>query len=243
MGFELSLRLRKLSGRKTGDYSEHPAPEILLNLENSTAYFRIGNIPFESAIITKVTKNKPNLKIIDSSTGIALITGTHSGHAGDLEIDPHTWTSVKNAKKIASNMYNGLVEIDPSNKDTYTKNFKKLLQSLDSLDNSIKERLDTHRGEAFIVWHPSLSYFARDYGLRQISLSPEGKEASITMMQTAIDQAKEAGAKVLFFQKDVDSRQATVANEQIGATLVNINPLNYNWEEEITVIADAFSQQ
>ncbi len=140
-------------------------------------------------------------------------------------------------------MYNGLVEIDPSNKDTYTKNFKKLLQSLDSLDNSIKERLDTHRGEAFIVWHPSLSYFARDYGLRQISLSPEGKEASITMMQTAIDQAKEAGAKVLFFQKDVDSRQATVANEQIGATLVNINPLNYNWEEEITVIADAFSQQ
>ena len=63
------------------------------------------------------------------------------------------------------------------------------------------------------------------------------------MMQTAIDQAKEAGAKVLFFQKDVDSRQATVANEQIGATLVNINPLNYNWEEEITVIADAFSQQ
>lgn len=223
--------------------SYDPSLTHLLNIENSTAYFRIGNIPFESAIITKVTKNKPNLKIIDSSTGIALITGTHSGHAGDLEIDPHTWTSVKNAKKIASNMYNGLVEIDPSNKDTYTKNFKKLLQSLDSLDNSIKERLDTHRGEAFIVWHPSLSYFARDYGLRQISLSPEGKEASITMMQTAIDQAKEAGAKVLFFQKDVDSRQATVANEQIGATLVNINPLNYNWEEEITVIADALSQQ
>jgi len=222
--------------------SYDPSLTHLLNLENSTAYFRIGNIPFESAIITKVTKNKPGLKIIDSSTGIALITGTHSGHAGDSEIDPHIWTSVKNAKKIASNMYNGLVEIDPSNKDTYTKNFKNLLQSLDSLDNSIKERLASHRGETFIVWHPSLSYFARDYGLRQISLSPEGKEASITMMQTAIDQAKKAGAKVMFFQKDVDSRQATVANEQIGANLVNINPLNYNWEEEITVITDALSQ-
>lgn len=223
--------------------SYDPSLTHLLNLENSTAYFRIGNIPFESAIITKVTKNKPDLKIIDSSTGIALITGTHSGHAGDSEIDPHTWTSVKNAKKIASNMYNGLVEIDPSNKGTYTRNFKNLLHSLDSLDNSIKERLDSHRGEAFIVWHPSLSYFARDYGLRQISLSPEGKEASVTMMQNAIDQAKEAGAKVLFFQKDIDSRQASVANEQIDAKLVNINPLNYNWEEEITVIADALSQQ
>ncbi len=222
--------------------SYDPSLTHLMNLENSTAYFRIGNIPFESAIITKVTKNKPDLKIIDSSTGITLITGTHSGRKDDMEIDPHTWTSVKNAKKIASNMYNGLVEIDPSGKDIYSKNFKTLLHSLDSLDNSIKERLEPHKGEAFIVWHPSLSYFARDYGLRQISLSPEGKEASVTMMQAAIEQAKKAGAKVLFFQKDIDSRQATSANEYIEAKLVNINPLSYNWEEEITAIVDALSE-
>lgn len=223
--------------------SYDPSLTHLMNLENSTAYFRIGNIPFESAIITKVTKNNPDLKIIDSSEGIALITGTHSGHAGDMEIDPHTWTSVKNAKKIASNMYNGLVGLDPENKSVYTRNFKKLLANLDSLDNSIKEKLAPCQGESFIVWHPSLSYFARDYGLKQISLSPEGKEASVTMMQSAIDHSKEAGAKVLFYQKDIDSRQAVVANEQIGAKLVTINPLSYNWEGEIINIADALSQQ
>ncbi len=223
--------------------SYDPSLTHLMNLENSTAYFRIGNIPFESAIITKVTKNNPDLKIIDSSEGIALITGTHSGHAGDMEIDPHTWTSVKNAKKIASNMYNGLVGLDPENKSVYTRNFKKLLANLDSLDNSIKEKLAPCQGESFIVWHPSLSYFARDYGLKQISLSPEGKEASVTMMQSAIDHAKEAGAKVLFYQKDIDSRQAVVANEQIGAKLVTINPLSYNWDGEIINIADALSQQ
>lgn len=223
--------------------SYDPSLTHLLNLENSAAYFRIGNIPFESAVITKIKKNNPDLKIIDSSTGISLITGTHSGHAHDSEIDPHTWTSVKNAKKIAANMYNGLVELDPSNKDTYTRNFKNLLSRLDKLDHTIQKQLEPCRGESFIVWHPSLSYFARDYGLRQISLSPEGKEASVTMMQTAINQAKNSNAKVLFFQKDIDSRQAAVANEQIGARLVNINPLSYNWEEEITTIADALSQQ
>lgn len=222
--------------------SYDPGLTHMLSLENSAAYFRIGNIPFESAIITKVTKNNPHLKIIDSSTGIELITGTHSGHSCDKEIDPHTWTSVKNAKIIAANMYQGLVELDSVNKSAYTKNFEALLNSLDSIDKSIESRLAARKGEAFIVWHPSLSYFARDYGLRQISLSPEGKEASVTMMQSAIEQAKQASAKVLFFQKDVDSRQATVANEQLQAELVTINPLNYNWEEEITKIADALSR-
>lgn len=223
--------------------SYDPSLTHLLSLENSTAYFRIGNIPFESAIITKVTKNSPDLKIIDSTEGIALITGTHSGHAGDSEIDPHTWTSVKNAKKIASNMYNGLLEIDPDNRELYTRNFKSLLNTLDSLDNAIRVKLEPHKGESFIVWHPSLSYFARDYGLNQISLSPEGKEASVTMMQSAIEHAREAGAKVLFFQKEIDSRQAEVANGQIDAELVTINPLSYNWVEEITAITDAIARQ
>lgn len=222
--------------------SYDPGLTHLLNLENSAAYFLMGNIPFESAIITKVTKNNPDLKIVDSSAGIPLITGTHSGHDGDSEIDPHTWTSVKNAKIIAANMYDAIVELDSLNKEQYTRNFNTLIAKLDSLDNSIQERLNPHAGESFIVWHPSLSYFARDYGLNQISLSPEGKEASVTMMQAAIEQAKQAGAKVLFFQKDIDSRQATVANEQLQAESVTINPLNYDWEEEISRITDALSR-
>lgn len=93
------------------------------------------------------------------------------------------------------------------------------------------------------MWHPSLSYFARDYGLRQISLSPEGKEASVNMMQTAVDSARASGAEILFFQKEIDSRQAETANEQIGAKLVNINPLSYNWNKEIINIANAIARQ
>lgn len=114
---------------------------------------------------------------------------------------------------------------------------------LDSLDAGLDSLLASSRGKAFVVWHPSLSYFARDYGLRQISLSPEGKEASVNMMQTAVDSARASGAEILFFQKEIDSRQAETANEQIGATLVNINPLSYNWNKEIINIANAIARQ
>lgn len=221
-----------------------PAMTHLLNLESSKAYFRMGNIPFESAIINKVHNNNPGLRIYNNSDGIELITGTHTH--GDIEHsdapDPHTWTSVKNARIIATNMYNAMVDLDPGNKDEYARNFRSVITSLDSLDTSLDSILTPKRGEAFVVWHPSLSYFARDYGLRQISLSPEGKEASVNMMQASVDSARASGAKILFFQKDIDSRQAETANEQIEARLVNINPLSYNWDKEIIQIANAIAE-
>ena len=225
--------------------SYDPSLTHLLNLENSKAYFRIGNVAFESAIINKVQNNNPGLKLFDNSEGISLIRGTHSH--GDVEhasdIDPHTWTSVKNAKTIASNMYKAVVDLDPENKVYYSRNFKNFLSSLDSLDREISQQLQPYRGSAFVVWHPSLSYFARDYGLEQISLSPEGKEASVKMMQSTIDKAIDRDVKTLFFQKDIDSRQAQVANEQIKAEIVNINPLNYEWDKEMRSIANAISRQ
>lgn len=225
--------------------SYDPSLTHLLNLENSKAYFRIGNVAFESAIINKVQNNNPGLKLFDNSEGISLIRGTHSH--GDVEhasdIDPHTWTSVKNAKTIASNMYKAVVDLDPENKAYYSRNFKNFLSSLDSLDREISQQLQSYRGSAFVVWHPSLSYFARDYGLEQISLSPEGKEASVKMMQSTIDKAIDRDVKTLFFQKDIDSRQAQVANEQIKAKIVNINPLNYEWDKEMRSIANAISRQ
>lgn len=224
--------------------SYDPAMTHLLNLESSKAYFRMGNIPFESAIINKVHNNNPALKIYNNSEGIELITGTHSH--GDIKHadapDPHTWTSVKNARIIATNMYNAMSDLDPKHKDTYSRNYLKVLESLDSLDSSIDSLLAPKRGESFVVWHPSLSYFARDYGLHQISLSPEGKEASVNMLQEAVDSARTSGARVIFYQKEIDSRQAETANRQIGATMVNINPLSYNWDKEIYNIANAIAE-
>lgn len=62
------------------------------------------------------------------------------------------------------------------------------------------------------------------------------------MMQASVDSARASGAKILFFQKDIDSRQAETANEQIEARLVNINPLSYNWDKEIIQIANAIAE-
>jgi zinc transport system substrate-binding protein len=222
-----------------------PSMTHLLSLETSKGYLRIGYIPFESAILNKVVNSNPELRVYNTSEGVALIRGTHS-HDGadtgdDADVDPHTWTSVHNAKIIANNMYDAMVDLDPANQTYYSRRLKHLMSRLDSLDTAIDSMLTPCRGASFVVWHPSLSYFARDYGLTQISLSPEGKEMSVDDINRAVNTARCDSAKVMFFQKDADSRQAQTVNEQIGATIVSINPLEYNWKDEMLNIARAIA--
>lgn len=223
-----------------------PSLSHLMNLEKSEAYFRIGNIGFELAILNKAKNNNPDLKIYDNSKGIGLIEGSHGvadsdGH--NHEVDPHIWTSVPNAMKIARNMYDAVVELDPANKKEYTANYEKLKAELEQLNADLSSKLQPVKGSSFAVWHPSLSYFARDYGLNQISIEYEGKEAPIQYMQSKISAAKKDKVKVFFFQKEFDGRQAEVVNEQIGAKMVTINPMNYHWDVEMRTLANALTAQ
>lgn len=228
-----------------------PSFNHLMNLEKSKAYFRIGNIGFELAVLDKIKRNNPNLKIVDTSSGIEYLRGTHEGvmaghhrhHSHSHEIDPHVWTSVTNAKIIAHNMYDAMLDIDAKNKKYYEKNYNELVAELDALAQELGQKLESHAGEAFAVWHPSLSYFARDYGMKQIAMESEGKEVPASVLKAGIDFAKANDVKVMFYQKEFDNRQVQSINEQLGAKLVEINPMNYDWAEELRKIADALTAE
>ena len=234
--------------------SYEPSMNNLMQLEKSVAYIKMGNVGFEQVLVDKLQQNNKDLKVYDASQGIDLILGTHDccehhdhdhghHHEHGASADPHTWTSVKNAKVIANNMYNVVVTVDSLNRDFYQANYETLIASLDSLDAYASDALASHKGESFLVWHPSLSYFARDYGLEQITIGQIGKELSAKQLQEQIDEAREHKAKVFFFQKEFDSQQASVLSEQIGAKMTTINPLNYDWETEIRCIVDAIASK
>lgn len=225
-----------------------PSPSDIMSMEKCELYLLMGYLPFESSLIEQVHKNNPQMNVVNSSLGVDVLMGTHGNcphhHHGDCthDADPHTWTSIKNAKIIAKNIYDAILDIDSLNKDYYAINYNNLQSQLDSMDIAVTEKLNRYKGASFLVWHPSLSYLARDYGLKQISVGQEGKETTIQALQSKIDEANSSGARVFFFQKDYDARQAEVVCNQTGVQLVDINPLNYNWDEEINIIVDAISR-
>ncbi len=237
------VEVRTLIANGANPETFDPSVNHIMNLAKSIGFLRMGNIGFEAAILDKVHGEHPDLPIFNTSIGVIPVTGTHS-HDGVTHnvIDPHTWTSVKNVKIITKNMLNAMTEIDPSNASYYRTNYEHFAARLDSLDNAFDERLAPHKGEAFMVWHPSLSYFARDYGLEQIPAgSADSKEMAMGALKDVIDHAADHNVKVFFLQKDLDGRQAEALGAQLDIEKVTVNPLAYDWETEMTAIVDAIA--
>lgn len=234
--------------------SFEPATADFAALGRAKVFFTTGQFPFEKTIAQSIGNN---VRIVNSGQGIDLLYGTHEecshnhashpsgNNAADPHshvADPHIWTSVTNAKIIARNMARSLMEIDPGFADKYNRNLMKMEQRLDSLDNELAQKISSSSRKSFLVWHPSLSYFANDYGLEQIALGAENKETSVNQMRQQIDHASEAQVSAIFIQSSYDSRQASNIASQLHLSPTPINAMDADWEGQLSRIADIISR-
>jgi len=216
-----------------------PSISDMMATEKCKAYFTAGGIGFEQAFIENMRENNRSLMFIDTSTGINYLMGNH----GDNEkSDPHSWTSVINEQIIASNMAATLAEIDPQHARQYMQNLDKTIKRLQNLDKQFEQQLSFVGNKAFAVWHPTLSYFARDYNLEQIAFD-NGKEPSASELKATIEKAKSHNVKVMVMQSQFDGRQAQEVCRQIGAEMVVFNPMAADIENELKKVVNAIAQQ
>jgi zinc transport system substrate-binding protein len=230
----------------TSPESYDPTPQQMALLAKSKAYFCIGHIGFEKVWLNKLKQNNPQLSFFDNSEGIRYIAGTHvhdSPNQPEKEIDPHTWTSPKQALVIVENMYRALTIIDAEHRSVYQKNLEKLVEEINETDREVESCLRTSSQKAFIIYHPALTYFARDYGLTQYAIEAEGKEPSPELLKRIIDTAKKENIRTVFIQQEFDRKNAEIIARETGCRLVTINPLSYRWREEILRIAKALSDE
>ena len=241
--------VKSLLTQKGNPETYEPSASNLVSIENSDAYFKIGNIGFELAVSPSIASLNPDLKIYDTSKGVDMIVGSHcTGGYHDhnkrvIDVDPHIWSSAVNSKVIAKNMYDAMLEIDEKNAKYYTKNFNKLIERLDSIDTAIREILPQDGSRSFLVWHPSLSYFARDYNLHQVSLEAIGKESSVKNFKERLDFAKSDSIHIFLYQKEFDSRQADIILKDMDVRKFEINPMNYDFGEELINTAYAIASK
>ena len=229
-----------------------PSPMAMINLGNSDAYFKVGFLGYENAWSGKLAKNNPNVLVVDCSQNIDLMYGTHGPHSHDdgdhdhdhdhdvLAADPHIWSSAKNALQFSKNMLDAMLVIDPDNKDYYMTNYEQLESKILKTDSLITDILVDISSRSFIIYHPALSYFARDYNLEQYSIEFEGKNPSPAQMKELVDLAKEEGISVVLIQQEFDVKNTEVIAKELGAKPHVINPLSYNWDDELLSLAKLF---
>lgn len=207
-----------------------PTPVDIVALAKSRTYFTVGGFAFENSLKGKISDLYPELDFVDTSVGVVRDAA-----------DPHLWTSPDNIRQIALNVYNALCELDSAGCEGYRSRLLMFNNDVLSTDSLVRSKLCDAKNESFLIFHPTLTYFAKLYGLNQIAIEHEGKEPSVLQMRTIIDSARECGVKCVLLQAEFDRENAVVIADEIGADIYDIAPLSYNWHAEMLRVADVLS--
>jgi len=227
-------------------HSYEPTPSQMKELSRSVVWFII-RIEFEQAIMPKIKSLYPHIRIVDTSIGIKrrimreeeLDKHDHDHDHDEVGAeDTHIWMSVRLMKNQADVVYKTLVEINPSQKALYKKNYENLLKELNILDKELSRKLAPYKGKEFFIYHPVLGYFADDYGLRQISIEIKGKEPSPSQLAKVINLARKHKVKIIFVQEGFSKKSAETVAKAIGGKVVEINPLTSDYLNMMRKIGD-----
>ncbi len=217
-------------------------PSQMQDLAGSRLWLQVGPLSLEKTWAEKIKANNPGMKIVDCSEGVELLSGTDehhdAGHDHEGGIDPHIWMSPHDVKIMAGNMLRALSETFPSYAGVFETNYVRFLTEVDSLHNQIAGKLNGLENRKFLIFHPALGYFSREFGLEQIPLELEGKEPSPRYMKEIVDIARTNNIKTVFIQQEFDSENALQLSREIGGNVVQINPMDANWPGQLQEIAD-----
>ena len=212
-----------------------PYAQQMMELSKSALYLKVGSIGFEQTWMKKLQDNAPDMKVIDTSVGIKPAK-TPGGN-----IDPHVWMSCSNARIIASNILKALCELEPKNKAFFEKNYQSLLSIIDKRDSTIKEsfKKDPDLVRKFVIYHPILTYFARDYQLEQLAIEEEGREPSASQLKSLIERARKEKIKFCLIQTEFANRNTTTFIKESYTKPMDINPLQGDWNRAMQEAAAA----
>ncbi len=228
-----------------GHATYSPTPLQFKKLSDSKLYIRIGYLGYEQAWIHRLKELNPAMEDLNLSNKTELIRGeeiVHGDHVHEGGIDPHIWLSPLVMKELLAEMKNSLINNFPQLKDSIEANYKLLMVEVDNIHQRLSNLSGILTSKKFLIFHPAMTYLARDYGFEQIAIEQDGKEPSPALLAETIQYARDHNIRVIFIQKEYDIRNAQLVSKETGIGLVQVDYLEYNWTEMMNRIIDKLQE-
>ncbi|MCQ2106569.1 MAG: zinc ABC transporter substrate-binding protein [Fibrobacter sp.] len=232
-----------------------PKPASLKEFARATVYFSDGS-GMDAAWLPRFKGVNKNVNVVSLSKGIVWMEDDehhhHEGvehhedhHDGDEEeMDPHLWTSPVQMMQIAENVCVALMDLDAAHKDIYRKRADALIARLKKLDEDLRRSIEKlpADGRSFIVFHPAYGYFARDYGLKQLTVEVAGKEPKPRDLANLVKTGKAHNVHIIFVQPQFSKRAAATITKELNAKILDTDPLSYDYEGNIRTLLKSIGQ-
>ncbi len=231
-------------GAEVHDYQATPEDAKLLAQADILIENGLGLEAFLSDLVANAGNSE--LQQIDASEGIEVRKEEHKhdehkhdehghdehkhdehGHHHHGGKDPHVWLDPVFAQQQVANIRDRLIEIDPSNADSYRSNADAYIQQLQQLDSEFKEQLTPVQGCNFITFHDAYGHLAQRYGLQQEAIV-HIPEDSITPqdIQRVQQLTKEHSVKALFTEPGIEDKRIEQISSDLNLSLETINPIS-----------------
>ncbi len=238
--FDIDVLVPEGAGPETFE----PSARQFVELNSAQLIFGTGLIDFEKSLLERVQEPQ---RVVVLHHGIELMEGScsHShaeGHHHAHGTDPHIWTSPRALQVMASNAYNAIHALYPDSVK-YEMRHEALQRQLRELDARTAEKIIRSGRQTFIIYHPALTYYARDYGIRQVAIESDGKEPSAKRLAEIIDMARAERIARILYQSQYPASTVEAIARDIEAQSVAINPLAEDVVANIDAITDIITAE
>jgi len=153
--------------------------------------------------------------------------GGHDGHDHDYEFDPHIWLDPILVKQQVNVIRDGLIQVDPDNKEHYEENARIYNDKMDALDMKIGSALSSCQKDTIVPYHNAFTYLGERYDIHIMALGGMAPDAEASAAEIAefVDFVKDNDIKVIFSEELVDPRLAEVIAEEANAQVLLFSPL------------------
>jgi len=235
-------------------HSFEPRPSDIVGISGADLFIYTGRFmePWVDQVLKGITN--PNLKIVDASAGIQLLTEAseadedQAGHKdgaadeggghrhGRAGVDPHIWLDLANAEKIVDTIARGLVQVDSAHRELYLRNADEYEKRLAALDARFRSELSRCPKREFVHGgHFTFGYLARRYNLTYVAalgFTPDSQPSSRQLAALA-KQIKDHGLKYVFYEELMEPRVAETLARETGARLLLLHGAHNVSKEEL----------
>lgn len=213
----------------TNSHTFEPPPSAAATLEEADIIF-VNGLGLEDPTLDLAKKNaKPSATICEVST--AVLAGANYIYDFSFPLaggkpNPHIWTNPPMVLEMISVIRGVLSLADPTQNDTYDKNYVALSQAVTALDDAMKVATETIQASdrQLLTYHDSFAYFASHFNYEVIgAVQPQSfEEPSPKEIADLINQVKEKNVKAIFGSEVFPSPVMKQIGEETGARYVDV---------------------
>ncbi|MBC2178461.1 zinc ABC transporter solute-binding protein [Listeria booriae] len=234
-------------------HSFDPTQKDMMNIADSDLFFYIG-LGMEGFVDkAKQSLKNENVKFVVTTDNLHLPTMSHEEEDHEHEededghdhgdINPHVWLDPNYMITMAATVRDNLSKELPAQKETFNKNYEKVVSQLKTLNTDYKTMANTAKHKDFVTAHAAYGYWEKEYGLKQIPIAgiSTSDEPSQKKLTTIVNTIKSEKIPYILLEQNTNSKIADVIQKETDTKTLKLHNLETLTQKDIDAKRDYMS--